>query len=91
LWDVNYREHIYNIYDYFLAPLRKESLPTYSEKNKKYWPIFPLHIGRYSLSNKPHTEKEVEALRELCLCTGRKKGHDPQNVIYEHIKVFKLA
>jgi hypothetical protein len=38
-----------------------------SDKNKKYWTIFPLHIGRYSLSNKPHTEKQVEDIRDICL------------------------
>jgi hypothetical protein len=52
-----------------------------SEKNKRYWPIFPLHIGKYSLLNKPHVEKEVKTLREICLCTRNKKGHDPQNVV----------
>jgi hypothetical protein len=30
-----------------------------SEKNKKYWPIFPLHIGSYSLQNKKQAEKEA--------------------------------
>jgi hypothetical protein len=34
-----------------------------SEKNEKYQFIFTLHIGRHTLSNKPHVEKEVEALR----------------------------
>jgi hypothetical protein len=62
-----------------------------SEKNKKYWPNFPLHIGQYSLLNKKHVEKEVEVLKEICLCTGNKKGHDPQNIIYKHIKVVKIA
>jgi hypothetical protein len=28
-----------------------------SEKNKIYWPIFPLHIGQYFLMNKKHTGK----------------------------------
>jgi hypothetical protein len=156
LWDVNYREHIYNICDYFLAPLYKAIFGFYphrisqgainalreigdwyikkyytyvriygaigpphllskyvpdkllvreisyqtiekgvtsylSEKNKKYWPIFPLHIGRHTLSNKPHAEKEAEALREICLFTGSIKGHDPQNVVYEHIKVVNIS
>jgi hypothetical protein len=45
-----------------------------SDKNKKYWPNFPLHVGRYTLLNKPHVEMEVEALREIYLCTGSLKG-----------------
>jgi hypothetical protein len=62
-----------------------------SEKNKKYWPIFPIQVGSYSLENKKQDEKEVEALKELCLYLGEPKSHDPQNVVYEHMKVVKLA
>jgi hypothetical protein len=61
------------------------------EKNKRYWPIFPLQIGKYSLLNKQHAEKEAKTLGEIFLCAGNKKVHDPQNAIYEHIRVFKLA
>jgi hypothetical protein len=52
--------------------VEKESLPTYQRK-KKVLAIFPLYIGRYTLSNKPHAKNEVEALRELCLCTLKYK------------------
>jgi hypothetical protein len=62
-----------------------------SEKNKRYWPIFPLHIGSYSLQNKKQAEKESETLKELCLCLGEPKSHDPQNVVYEHMKSIRLA
>jgi hypothetical protein len=41
--------------------------------------------------NKKQAEKEAKTLRELCLCLGRKKGHDPQNLVYEHMRVVKLA
>jgi hypothetical protein len=42
----------------------EKGITTYlSEKNKKYWLIFPLHVGRYTLRNKPHAEKEVEDLK----------------------------
>jgi hypothetical protein len=61
------------------------------DKNKKYWPIFPLHIVNHTLSNKPHVEKEVEALRKICLCIGSIKGHDPRTVVYEHINVVKFS
>jgi hypothetical protein len=49
-----------------------------SEKNKRYWPNFPIHIGQYSLLNKRHVEKEAKTLKEICLCTRDKKGHDPK-------------
>jgi hypothetical protein len=62
-----------------------------SEKNKKYWPIFPIQVGSYSLVNKKQDEKEVEALKEICLYLGEPKSHDPWNVVYEHMKVVKLA
>jgi hypothetical protein len=47
------------------------------DKNKRYWPIFPLHKGIYSLLKKPHIEKGAKSLREIHLCTGNIKGHDP--------------
>jgi hypothetical protein len=50
-----------------------------------------LHIGRYALSNKPHAKKEVKAMKEICLCTGNLKGHDPHNIVYDHIKFIKLT
>jgi hypothetical protein len=40
--------------------------------------IFPIHLGKYSLLNKRHTEKEEKAIEEICLCTREKKGHDPR-------------
>jgi len=67
------------------------SLHTYQRKIKTYWPNFPLHIGQYSLFNKRHVEKEAEVIKEIFLCTGNKKGHDPQNIIYKHIKAIKIA
>jgi len=62
-----------------------------SEKNKRHWPIFPLHIGMFSLQNKRQTKKEDETLIELCLCVGESKSHDPRSVVYEHMRAVKLA
>jgi hypothetical protein len=39
--------------------------------SKKLWPLFPVHIGNYSLLNGQHARKEAEALQDLCLCLGR--------------------
>jgi hypothetical protein len=44
--------------------------------SKKLWPIFPIQIGSYTISNSQHARKEVEALQELILCLGEPKGHD---------------
>jgi hypothetical protein len=71
--------------------VEKLSTTYLSEKKKRYWPMFPFHIGQYSLMNKNQVEKEEETLKELCLCLGNKKGHDPQNLVYEHMRVFKMA
>jgi hypothetical protein len=70
----------------------EKGITTYiSEKNKKYSLIFPLHVGRYSLLNKPYAEKEVESLREICFCIGSLKGHNPHNIVQDHLKSVKLA
>jgi hypothetical protein len=39
-----------------------------SEKNKRYWPIFPLHIGSYSLHKQETRRKRRKNPKELCLC-----------------------
>jgi hypothetical protein len=48
-----------------------------SEKNKRYWPIFPIQNGLYSLINKKQVEKEEETLKERCLYFREPKSHDP--------------
>jgi hypothetical protein len=62
-----------------------------SEKNKRYWPIFPLYIGLFSLHNKKQVQKEAEILKELFLFVAEPKPHDPQCVVYEHMSAIKLA
>jgi len=41
--------------------------------------------------NKKQAKKEVETLKELCLCVTNQKGHDPQNMVYDHMRDVKLA
>jgi hypothetical protein len=48
--------------------------------SKKLWPVFPLHIGSYTISNAQHARKEAETLQELTLCLGEPKGHDPHEM-----------
>ena len=37
------------------------------EAQKKSWPIFPVHIGKFSLQNLGHSKVEAEALEEVKL------------------------
>jgi hypothetical protein len=58
--------------------------------SKKIWPLFPVHIGNYSLLNGQHARKEVEALQDLCLCLGSEKGHDPHELAVSHVRSMGL-
>jgi hypothetical protein len=52
----------------FTYQTMEKGITTYlSKKNKKYWPIFPLHLGRYTLRNKLDAKKEAKDLKE-CIC-----------------------
>jgi hypothetical protein len=35
---------------------------------KKFWPVFPVQIGKYSLLNFGHSKVEVAALEDIKLC-----------------------
>jgi hypothetical protein len=35
--------------------------------------------------------REVLALKELMLCTGTMKNHDPKRVVYNHYKTLKMV
>jgi hypothetical protein len=156
LWNINYKKYLYNICDYFLAPLytiifgfprykiSKEAMAgmkgieywylgkyyTYIRvygstgaphlfpyfvqdhllmreisyqtmgtgvtslllsNSKKLWPLFPVHIGNYSLSNGPHARKEAETLQEICLCIGEARGHDPHELEVSHVRYVGLT
>jgi hypothetical protein len=56
----------------------KRAIAYLSEKNKKYWHIFPLHIGSYSLQNKKKVEKERNSKGVVYFYTRETKYHDPQ-------------
>jgi hypothetical protein len=43
------------------------------------------------LTNLTHARKEVLALKEIILCTGTTKKHDPKNVVYNHYKTLKMV
>jgi hypothetical protein len=62
-----------------------------SASNKKLWPRFPINVGRFTLTNVPHARKEVEALQEICLCTGEPRGHDLRGIVKEHVKSSEVG
>jgi hypothetical protein len=51
---------------------------------KRSWSGFPIRLGKSRLLNPTHARKEVLALKELILCTGVAKNHDPKRVLYNH-------
>jgi hypothetical protein len=59
--------------------------------SKKLWPVFPIHIRSYTISNCQHARKEEEALQELIQFLGEPKGHDPHEITIIHVKVFGLT
>lgn len=59
--------------------------------SKKTWPKFPIKVGIFTLLNGRHALKEAAAIKELCLCTGTLRRHDPKGFIEEHIKIVGLS
>jgi hypothetical protein len=52
---------------------------------KKSWPIFPVHIGKFSLQNLGHSRVEAEALEEVKLLNIEYKRHDPYQLVNKHL------
>jgi Icc-related predicted phosphoesterase len=59
--------------------------------NKTLWPIFLIHIGSYTISNRQHARKEEESLKELIICLGDPKGHDPHELASIHVRYVGLT
>jgi hypothetical protein len=51
---------------------------------KKSWPSFPVHIGKFSLSNLGHSKVEAESLEEVKLVDIEHRKYDPYQVISRH-------
>jgi hypothetical protein len=54
--------------------------------NKRSWNSFLIRLGKCTLVNITHTRKEVLALKEIMLCTGTTKNHDPKKVVHISLK-----
>jgi hypothetical protein len=59
--------------------------------NKKLWPMFPINIGNYTISNGPHARKEEDSLQDVCLCLGEPNVHDPHEIAISHIRFVGLT
>jgi hypothetical protein len=57
---------------------------------KKTWPSFPVHIGKFTLSNLVHSKVEVESLEEVKLVNIEHRKHDPYQIIRRHYIHYNL-
>jgi hypothetical protein len=52
---------------------------------KKFWPVFPLHVGRFSLLNFGHSKVEAATLEEVKLVDVELRRHDPYQIVGNHL------
>ena len=51
---------------------------------KRFWPIFPMKIGKYLLFNLGHSKVEATALREIKLLNLDHRKYDPYKIVGNH-------
>jgi hypothetical protein len=51
---------------------------------KRFWPIFPVQIGKYSLLNLGHSKVEAAALGEIKLLNIDHRKYDPYKIVGNH-------
>jgi hypothetical protein len=51
---------------------------------KKAWPSFPVHVGKFPLSNLGHSKVEAESLEEVKLVNIEHRKYDPYQIISRH-------
>jgi hypothetical protein len=52
---------------------------------KKSWPTFPVHVGKFSLLNLGHSKVEAKSLEEVKLVYIEHRKHDPYQLISKHL------
>jgi hypothetical protein len=52
---------------------------------KKFWPTFPIQIGRFSLLNFGHSKVEAAALEDIKLVDVELRRHDPYQIVGNHL------
>jgi hypothetical protein len=51
---------------------------------KKFWPLFPVHIGKCSLLNFGHSKVEAATLEDIKLVDLELRKHDPYQIVGNH-------
>ena len=57
---------------------------------KKFWPTFPLQVGRFSLLNFGYSKVEVASLEDVKLVDIEFKIHDPYQIVEKHLSQCKM-
>jgi hypothetical protein len=52
---------------------------------KKFWPVFPVQIGRFSLLNLGHSKVEATTLEDIKLVDLELRKHDPYQIVGNHL------
>jgi hypothetical protein len=52
---------------------------------KKFWPVFPVQIGKFSLLNLGHSKVEATALEDIKLVDLELRKHDPYQIVGNHL------
>jgi hypothetical protein len=55
------------------------------EAQKKFWPMFPLQVGRFSFLTFGHSKVEAIALEDVKLVDTEFRRHDPYKIVGNHI------
>lgn len=58
---------------------------------KKSWPVFPISIGKLTLVNRQHAEKEAKKLAALHLCRAPHRFFDPINTVKNIFLNYSLS
>jgi hypothetical protein len=57
---------------------------------KKFWLVFPVQIGRFSLLNLGHSKVEVASLEEVKLVDLEHRKHDPYQTVGNHMAHYGM-
>jgi hypothetical protein len=52
---------------------------------KKFWPVFPVQIGKFSLLNLGHSKVEAATLEDIKLVDLELRKHDPYKIVGNHL------
>jgi hypothetical protein len=59
-------------------------------EQKKFWPAFPVQIGKFSLLNISHSKVEATVLEEVKLVNLKHRKHDPYQLVGKHMAHYNM-